>query len=196
MGLFRDLEAKVAGMENQGDKSKAFECFAGRFYCQADVERYLKENPMATIMGLVDVFSLMVLMVKDAMTGTEHSKRIHSAAQVFREAGESDLLATFTHERPWWLFCASTGKDKDKLVKQTEGFGVNMKSYKEYDSTHTSSKIQMTNWIQDYVKGLEEGFDRLNPSDMLKAELVRNAERHAGEVLNFITNYYLSLIHI
>ena len=184
----KTLEVKLVG-------DKVFRADGGSMYSsREDVLALVERNPdEKNISGFFDVVTIFIVMDRPALTGTEHANRSHVSARAGRGAGDSEAMASLTHERPPILFGSTADVSCTKLVAHTRGFGVRMKDYSEYDENMYGMRYRMQTMITDLETAQMTGLDESVEWNRVKSRMLRVAVGHANQLLAFITNMYRAL---
>ena len=194
-GELKSQEQRLKLLENKMTGDKVFRADGNRTYgSREDVLRLVERNSSEqNISGFLDMVTVFIIMDRPALTGTEHANRTHVSARAGRGAGDSEAMASLTHERPPILFGTTVDPGCTKLVQHTKGFGARLKDYAEYDENMYGMRYRMQTMIADLETSQMTGLDEDIEWNRVKSRMIRVAVGHANQLLSFITNMYRAL---
>ena len=139
-----------------------------------------------------DLFSVMVCMGAQGLTGKERSDKIHSAEKGRTgSALEGDLVASVTHKRPLCLF-----GEGSKLARLDQGFAM-CKTHEHWIGAgeHVSHRQELTNQIQSYTEGIMGQIgEAITPATLLAHLLLSLNVMQWNAIAGFMDMFYLDLV--
>jgi hypothetical protein len=131
-GLFpatahEEIVARLKAAETRGSSGVTCNLGSTTFTSEADVQAYITLHAIPSCAFYWDLFSIMVCMGAEGLTGKERSDRIYSAERGRTgSALEGELVASMSHKRPLCL-CG----DGSKLAHLDAGFAM-CKTYEQW----------------------------------------------------------------
>ena len=188
-----DLQEQLRLVDSKTNGAHTFRSDDDSYNSVDDTIAKVVEYGIETVAGVRDVFGLFSMASNTVVSGMDHAKRIHTSSQIDRRADESDLLASYSHERPGCLFSSSSDGNPNKLVKRNKGFGTNCDTYNAFDGSSVAFKATLEDKISDAVTTLREGLDMSKKGDRLKDCFLRRGEVQARKILDFACSHYRTL---
>jgi hypothetical protein len=162
------------------------------FTSEVDVRGYITEHNISSCALYWDLFSIMVRMGAEGVTGNERSDRIYSAERGRTgSALEGELVASMSHKRPLCLY----GEGK-RLARLDEGFAM-CKTYEQWigSGSQISYQQELSNQIHVYTDGiLGQIGTPVNPAHYLAQVLVTKVGMQWNALIGFIDMFYLELV--
>jgi hypothetical protein len=145
------ISSRLKVVETRGSTGVTFVLGGTTFTSEADIRSYITVHEIPSCAMYWDLFSVMVCMGAQGLTGKERSDRIYSAERGRTgSALEGELVASMSHKRPLCLYGEGA-----KLARLDEGFAM-CKTYDQWigGGNQVSYRQDLSTQILVYTDGI------------------------------------------
>jgi hypothetical protein len=146
-----EMMARLAAVETRATTGDTCVLSGTSFPSEVSVGSYITTHSIPSCALYWDLFSIMVCMGRQGLTGKERSDRIYSAERGRTgSALEGELVASMTHKRPLCLF-----GEGNQLARLDQGFAM-CKTYDHWigGSEHVSYRTELSTQVRVYTDGI------------------------------------------
>jgi hypothetical protein len=162
------------------------------FPSEASVKTYITAHTNTSCALCWDMFSSMVYMGRQGLTGKERSHKIYSAERGRTgSALEGELVTSMTHKHPLCLF-----GEGSELARLDQGFAM-CKTYDHWigGGAHVSYRVELSNQIRIYTDGVLGQIGVAHtPAHHLAHVLLNQVGMQWNAIVGFIDSFYLDLV--
>jgi hypothetical protein len=186
-----EMMARLTAVETQATGDT---CVLGgtSFPSEPSVTTYITTHAIPSCALYWDLFSIMVCMGRQGLTGKERSDKIYSAERGRTgSALEGELVASMTHKRPLCLF-----GEGSELARLDQGFAM-CKTYDHWigGGTHVSYRAELSTQIRIYTEGILGQIGVAHtPAHHLAHVLLNQVGMQWNAIVGFIDSFYLDLV--
>jgi hypothetical protein len=187
-----EIVSRLKIVETRG--STGVTCVLGGtpFTSEGDLRGYIMAHAIPSCALYWDLFSIMVCMIAEGLTGKERSDRIYLAERGWTSSAlEGKLVASMSHKRQLCLY-----GDGSRLACLDKGF-VMCKTYEQWigSGNQVSYRQELSNQILVYTDGiLDQIGAREMPAHHLAQVLLNPVGMQWNAVVGFIDMFYLELV--
>jgi hypothetical protein len=187
-----EILSRLKAVETRDTTAESCSIGSTTFSTEAAVSAYIKANTVPSCAMYWDLFSVMVCMGSQGVTGKERSDEIYSAERGRTgSALEGRLVASMTHKRPLCLY-----GEESKLARLDQGFAM-CKTYEHWigSGTGVSYREELGNQINDYTDGiLGQSGDGDTSASLMAKLLISQVLMQWNAIVGFIDSFYLDLV--
>jgi hypothetical protein len=187
-----EILARLKVVETRGVSGVTCDLSSTTFASEADVKAYIKLHDIPSCALYWDLFSIMVCMGAEGLTGKERSDRIYSAEKGRTgSALEGELVASMSHKRPLCLYGEGT-----RLARLDAGFAM-CKTYEQWigGGNQVSYRAELSSQLLVYSDGIMGQIGPPStPAHYLAQVLLTQVGMQWNAVVGFVDMFYLELV--
>jgi hypothetical protein len=187
-----EILARLKAVETRGTTGLTVNLGGTKFTSEADLIVYIREHDISTCAMYWDLFSMMVCMGSEGVTGKERSDKIYSAEKGHTgSALEGDLVASMSHKRPLCLYGSG-----EKLAPLDVGF-AKCTTYEHWigGGEKFSYRQELSDQVAVYTDGIMGQIgEPSTPAHHLAQVLLNQVGSQWNSIVGFIDRFYLELV--
>jgi hypothetical protein len=187
-----EIIACLKVVETRGSTGVTCDLGGTTFSSEADLRDYIKTHSIPTCAMYWDLFSIMVCMGAEGLTGKEWSDRIYSAEKGRTgSALEGELVASMSHKWPLCLYGEGA-----RLARLDEGF-ARCKTYDQWigGGNQVSYRQELSNQLLVYTDGIMGQIGApTTPAHNLAHVLSNQVMMQWNDIVGFVDMFYLELV--
>ena len=187
-----EIMTRLKAVETRVTTAEACAIGGTVFSSDAQVGNYITTHKVLSCAMYWDLFSIMVCMGGQGLSGKERADKIYSAERGRTgSALEGELVASMTHKRPLCLY-----GEGSKLARLDQGFAM-CKTYEQWIGAgdHVCYRDELTTQIQNYTDGIMGQIgDADTPAALLAHYLLSLNIMQWTSIAGFMDMFYLDLV--